>query len=241
MNLNINALPRVPRCFTKDTPVFMNNGKTREIGNIMVGEVLLNGGVVKSVLRLASHGEEIYSLYGIRVSGEHWVIYKQEWMRVREHPDAIKTEALGEDEFLYCMNTENKVIPVRSVIGQVITFADWDEVVVGGDVLHHLMAYDPTLTMKTLNEKMDVGYAASHLVFVKNRVRRAATTSYQFDVNIKPIGQVVIGDILYGGGEVVEGVVRMIKGGRILYNVVLDRRSTHFKDYNYGLDRFILN
>ena len=62
-------------------------------------------------------------LDGVRVSGEHLVLYKNSFVPVKEHPDAIKTGGLPT---LWTLITSNRQIPVRGFKSDLI-FSDWEE------------------------------------------------------------------------------------------------------------------
>jgi hypothetical protein len=65
---------------------------------------------------------KIYRLNNIVVSESHLVKYKNKWIRVGEHPSAEQIDY--KKEFLYCLNTSNKIIELSG-----ITFSDWDEII----------------------------------------------------------------------------------------------------------------
>mgnify|MGYP001158126922 CR=1 FL=1 len=54
------------------------------------------------------------------VSGTHLVYYKNKFIFVSQHPDAIKTNI--KTDFLYCLITSNHLIPIQNII-----FHDWED------------------------------------------------------------------------------------------------------------------
>jgi HAD superfamily hydrolase (TIGR01509 family) len=53
----------------------------------------------------------MYNLDDIIVSDSHVVKYKNNWIRVSEHPDSIKY-CFYDKPYLYCLNTQNKTIDI---------------------------------------------------------------------------------------------------------------------------------
>jgi hypothetical protein len=110
------------KCFDKNTKLIMKNGTSKTITELEVGERLFNNNLITSKIVVESKGSVMYNLNNVVVSDSHMVKYQNKWMRVEEHPNAIKLEQYNE-AYLYCINTENKIIEINNVV-----FSDWDEI-----------------------------------------------------------------------------------------------------------------
>lgn len=114
-------------CFAPTTPIETNRGSVR-IDEVQLGDTLKDGGRVEGILRVNGSGTSIYSLRGVRVSGDHLVYNEklQSWILVKEHPEArleIKQEPL-----LICLNTSTREIPIEG-----LRFRDWEEIPPGDE------------------------------------------------------------------------------------------------------------
>jgi len=109
-------------CFAAETEVILENSSVLHIKDITLGTVLRDGQRVEAVLEVPG-SSELYMLDGIRVSGEHLVLYKNSFVPVKEHPESIK---IGGLDTLWTLITSNRQIPVRG-IRSTILFSDWEE------------------------------------------------------------------------------------------------------------------
>jgi len=122
-----SPLPGVPSsCFSGNTKVKLCNGSKIEnvkFKDIQPGMKLKDNSIVTSVFKHNTGDAKMYKLDNIYVTGEHRVLYKNNWIASENHPNAI---LLKEDEFnepyLYCLNTTNKTITIDSH-----KFKDWDD------------------------------------------------------------------------------------------------------------------
>lgn len=121
-------------CFTPETRVCMAaGGGTRPIQAIRVGDVLADNGEVTAIHHFHVPSE-LYSLYGVHVSGDHLVTHPDNPRRlipVRDHPDSVRiSQSLVErikGQELWCLTTTTRRIPVKTTEG-VVFFADWEEI-----------------------------------------------------------------------------------------------------------------
>jgi len=122
--LSIPKLKKPPslKCFDKNTKLTMKNGTSKIISEVELGERLINNNLITSKIVVESKGSVIYNLNNVVVSDSHMVKYENKWIRVDEHPNAIRIEQYNEP-YLYCINTENKIIEINNVV-----FSDWDEI-----------------------------------------------------------------------------------------------------------------
>jgi hypothetical protein len=122
-NLSIPQL-KVPsvKCFDKNTKFVMEDGTIKTIYNLNVGDILLDGNKITAKFKVETNGSIMYNLYDIIVSDSHYVKYNNKWIKVCEHPYAIKITNYNE-KYLYCLNTSSKIIILNNII-----FSDWDEI-----------------------------------------------------------------------------------------------------------------
>ena len=115
-------IPKLVKCFDADTSITMNDGSTKKICQVCVGDVLENDNAVTATFKLDATDTVMYDLNGVTVSSTHYVKFGGEWMPVSQHPDARKILTY-EQPHLYCLNTSLKIIAIKGMI-----FCDWDEV-----------------------------------------------------------------------------------------------------------------
>jgi hypothetical protein len=121
-DLGIPKIPSKPHvCFDKHTQLVLADKSIKPIYKIKIGDVLLDGSIVLSKLKLEKGEAVMYYLNGIIVSGTHLVKYYTTWIPVSFHPSAIEIPEYNKKE-IYCINTSSGII--RSLKNE---FTDWDE------------------------------------------------------------------------------------------------------------------
>lgn len=121
LHVNTTAIPKL-RCFDGNTPIPLFHGTTIPIKDVVVGDVLFDGSIITSTIVVSSAGLDMFQLNGIVVSESHLVQWKDKWIRVGSHPDAVRMPNY-ECPVLYCLNTTNKKIVLNDIV-----FSDWDEI-----------------------------------------------------------------------------------------------------------------
>lgn len=243
-------IPQV-KCFDKDTLIQMSNGTIKKIIDIDVGDKLLNNNIVTAKIKVATEGSQIYLLNNVFVSDSHIVFYKGHWIPVSKHPMAIKHK-LYDEEFLYCLNTTNKIINVNGM-----TFTDWDEL------------YEDTLVKvgvphKNIHKYLDYGLKSGTKIAVNNvsfvnieniKVNDILANGEKVYGIVKIDGSTVDAQFKYNLGEntFVDGClvgehtferISLTEKQPILYNLLTDSgyfqvENTIIKDYNFAIDRFL--
>ena len=107
-------------CFSPDTTVTLNSGYKRVLNDIKVGDVLSKNNIVLAKIDADYELENIYSLYGVEVTGSHLIRYNDKWIRVREHPDSVSIPYKLNK--VVCLVTKQGTIEVNN-----ITFKDYLE------------------------------------------------------------------------------------------------------------------
>ena len=110
-------------CFDPQTTVQLANGSSKQMGDIVNGDVLIGNSEVEGTVQLRNtHMEPLYSLGGVRVTGSHRVRNERtrRFVFVKDHPEAECLPATLKD--LVCLITSDHLIRINGV-----TFWDWDD------------------------------------------------------------------------------------------------------------------
>jgi ABC-type multidrug transport system fused ATPase/permease subunit len=119
--------PKKPSCFDGNTLLKMKNGEYKKIKDIEVGDLLEEDGEVTAKMQLDATNNDMYSLFGITVSGSHKIKVNNNWIYVDQHNYAVKISY--QETFIYCLNTESKEIKINAPnLNEIIHFIDWDEI-----------------------------------------------------------------------------------------------------------------
>lgn len=193
MELSTGPPPGVPSCFEGKTPVTLQDGSSVDMKSVKIGSVLNDGSRVNAVMKLSSHNQTIYQIGDVIVTGNHSIHHdRMGWISVERHPDSVFIDRDAfKDPFVYCINTNTKVIKIGTY-----TFADWDDL---DDIdLSHLKQQGPLSTsfdMENIHKVLGAGFHEDCLVKLK-------------DGKVISIADVKVNDLL-SGGERVCGVVRI--------------------------------
>jgi hypothetical protein len=191
-------MPRIPKCFDKDTLLTMNDGTIKRIEEIKIGDVLENNVSVTATMKLGSSGVTMYDLNGVIVSDSHRVFKGNNWIFVKNHPCAKKIETYNHP-YIYCLNTSTKTIDTNHHI-----FLDWDEIY---DEHLETIISNGSPYVKTkgdIHRYLDGGLYENTPIMMK-------------DFSMKRIRDVKIGDVLLNG-EKVYGLVKIMGGDLIQVN-----------------------
>jgi hypothetical protein len=201
--ISIPKLKKIPKlkCFDKNTKITMNNGTYKTISELEVGEKIKGNNLITAKIVVETKGSIMYNLNNVIVSDSHLVKYNNKWIRVDEHPHAVKIEQEQYNEpYLYCVNTENKVIEINDTI-----FTDWDEIyddelekIKNVKIKNVMFNFNKTLNYSMddlivnnsdIHKYLDGGFGKNTEIKLKNGVTK----------NIKTIS---IGDVLENGERV---------------------------------------
>jgi hypothetical protein len=111
-------------CFAENTQVNTKDGP-QAIETIQLNQVLSDNGVVTGILNFEHPINDMYSLYGVHVSGSHIVYENKKPMFVKDHPEAQKLP--DQNRKVVCLITSTRRIPIITPNGP-IDFADWEEI-----------------------------------------------------------------------------------------------------------------
>lgn len=258
--LHVNTSYSIPKikCFDKNTIIDMKDGTQKKIIHTEVGDILSNGSIITAKIKVVTEGSIMYILNNIIVSDSHIVKYNNKWIPVKKHPKAKIYESYDE-EYLYCLNTTNKIIEINDTI-----FTDWDEVydvslnkIVNNDII-------PIVNETYIHKYLDYGLSETTQISLFN--------GYSLDINkiqindILENGEKIYGIIEINGSDIVEqyrynlGENTYIDGyapnlnlkksklqnkNKKLFNLLTDKgtfviyKNTIVKDYNNAIDRFL--
>ena len=111
-------------CFAPNTLIVMDDGSEQLISSLKLGDTLKGKSIVKAIIECPG-SDDIYEIYGIRVSGRHriWSSDLNKFISVKDHPDSKKSYS---EPKLWTLITSNREIPVKG-LHKVVRFADWEE------------------------------------------------------------------------------------------------------------------
>jgi len=223
--LSIPKLKKIPKlkCFDKNTKIIMNNGTHKTISELQVGENLRGNHLVTAKIVVETNGSIMYHLNGVIVSDSHIVKYNDTWVRVDEHPLAVKIDQYNEP-YLYCINTENKIIEINGNV-----FTDWDEIY--DDELEKIK--NVKIKNVIFNSNKTLNYTMDDLLVNNLDIHRYLDGGFEKNTEIKlkngitkNIKNVSIGDVLENG-ERVYGCVE-IDGKNLLEQAVYNLAKNRF-------------
>jgi hypothetical protein len=109
------------RCFSPETLVKLENGESRTIKDIKLGDILTGGSVVKATMKIKNQDDPYYKLPGdILVTGSHYVKDGDTFTQVKNLECAEVTTQV--DPVVYCLVTNDHKIPVGDYV-----FWDWED------------------------------------------------------------------------------------------------------------------
>lgn len=258
-NIRGYKIPRV-KCFDKDTLIEMNDGTQKKILDIEVGDILVNNNKVTAKIKVTTEGSDMYILDNITVSDSHIVKFNNKWIPVSKHPNATKISSYLEP-FLYCLNTENKIIEINNHV-----FTDWDEIY--DDSLDKIINNKIITIQNTsdIHKYLDCGFSESTKICLLNgdsiEINKIAVN------DVLENGEIVYGIVEIDGLNVAENVIynlgdgnsfRNIEGfipdlyvyknqptkiNKKLYHLLTDKKCFQLEnikipDYNNAIDRFL--
>ena len=109
------------RCFSPETLIKLQNGDEVAMKDLKLGDVLINGSVVKATMKIKNDNDPYYKLPGsIHVTGSHYIKDGDKYVQVKDFPGAELTTQT--DPVVSCLVTDDHKIPVGDFI-----FWDWED------------------------------------------------------------------------------------------------------------------
>lgn len=206
-------------CFHPNTMVQLSNDYCKRMSNIKLGEELLEGGKVISVMKFKNNGP-LYRYQNIIVSGDHLVFVENKWKRVLD----LEEISLVEDtEIIHCLSSQrNKIVSLNGQSNK-RTFSDYIET-----SNHVLNTYIKNCVLKFLNGNF---YQQDNIISkFQKQVEEAASNNYYVfgfhentliqleDKSYKKISELHIGDVTRNNEEIT-GVIHHLNIDKHLYNL----------------------
>lgn len=108
------------RCFAPETAIQLKNGTTRQMKNLELGDVLINGSIVEATMNIRNHNDPYYKIGDIHVTGSHYVKDGNVYKQVRNFSKAEPTDKVA--KVVCCLVTNDHKIPVGDFM-----FWDWED------------------------------------------------------------------------------------------------------------------
>lgn len=108
------------RCFAPETAIQLKNGATRQMKNLELGDVLVNGSIVEATMNIRNHNDPYYKIGDIHVTGSHYVKDGNVYKQVRNFSKAEPTDKVA--KVVCCLVTNDHKIPVGDFV-----FWDWED------------------------------------------------------------------------------------------------------------------
>ena len=116
-------------CFEGSTLLALQNGRVKPIRSAALGDILVDGGSITAIHRFMSD-DDIYDVYGVRVSGDHLMVHEGRMIHVRDYAGAEKVPrgCFGPTaRELWCLTTTTRrIICIGADCS--VEFADWEEI-----------------------------------------------------------------------------------------------------------------
>ena len=124
MQLNFPSPPGLPKCFTGNTLIMKQDGSLCMFKDLKIGDSLKHDGKILSFMKLSAYDETLYSYGNIRVSGKHRIYVDKSNLKCVEVCNDKRFEKINNDEeYLYCIETENNTITIDNIV-----FTDWNDI-----------------------------------------------------------------------------------------------------------------
>jgi len=169
-------------CFAPDTLIVMDDASEQLISNLKLGDTLKGKSIVEAIIECPG-SDDIYEIYGIRVSGRHriWSLLKNMFISVKDHPDAKKSYP---EPKLWTLITSNREIPVKG-LDKVVRFADWEEL---PNTDAAATSWD-TIVQEILNKEVKNTRVPTSAPCIDKSI-----LVYKHQAGLTPIGLVQVGD-----------------------------------------------
>ena len=213
LHIQTDGIPKLSSCFDKNTSIKMNDGTSKPIELIEVGDILENNNLVTAKMKLNANNVQMYNINGVIVSESHILKYDGKWIPVKMHPDKILIKEYNE-AYIYCLNTNSKEIIINDIL-----FTDWDELY--DDSLLKILdtpiltssGYEKIQIKENIHKYLDYGFEKGTLI-LKNGV-------------LTPIEEIKVGDFI--DDTIVYGIVNILNDTK---NIKIDKFSKNINTFD---------
>jgi hypothetical protein len=133
------------RCFAPETVIQLKNGTTRQMKNLELGDVLINGSIVEATMNIRNHNDPYYKIGDIHVTGSHYVKDGNVYKQVRNFSKAEPTDKVA--KVVCCLVTSDHKIPVGDFV-----FWDWEDNLVP----NHIQQPSKVMTLRNRSKNVSV-------------------------------------------------------------------------------------
>ena len=133
------------RCFAPETTIQLKNGTTRQMKNLELGDILINGSIVEATMNIRNHNDPYYKIGDIHVTGSHYVKDGNVYKQVRNFSKAEPTDKVA--KVVCCLVTSDHKIPVGDFV-----FWDWEDNLVP----NHIQQPSKVTTLRNRNKNTSV-------------------------------------------------------------------------------------
>jgi hypothetical protein len=191
-------------CFAPNTLIEVREAGLMPIDQVEIDDVLANGQVVTAIYSIKADGQKMVKIGNIEISANHYMKYKNKWIRADKHPDAISAGQWngGNIKPLICLDTNTHEIHIGDYV-----FSDYNEL-------------DST-DMPTMKAIQDILNNTKMSPLPPSNIRYSPSLSFEEEVIMKNgnkvrIQNIHIGDELATG--TVYGIVQRLQDGMFFYN-----------------------
>lgn len=142
-------------CFAPATLIKMNDGTSKQIKDVQLGDILAGGVSVESVMKMSGKEVPIWYIEGVYVTGSH-LVKKEDgsgWHSVSLDSRAKRTNYI--EGYVYCLNTSTHIIPVHTSYSDILLFRDWEELEDSDVQGHYEWNYNVLEFLNSALESMD--------------------------------------------------------------------------------------
>ena len=114
------------RCFSPETLIKLQNGETRAMKNLELGDILINGSTVTATMQIKNESDPYYKIHSedlntdILVTGSHYIQSSGGFIRVSKFDGSVVTQNI--DPIVICIITSDHKVPIGEY-----TFWDWED------------------------------------------------------------------------------------------------------------------
>jgi hypothetical protein len=203
-------------CFDPTTKILMADGQSKAVKDIQIGDSIQSDSGntrVTSLFQFLGDKTPMVSIHDIRMSGEHYIKYGDQWLQARNHPEAVPIPSMP---VILCLNVENHRFIVSNDDGSYkATVADYDEHD-GADIVRQTQQ----IAIKALN-------GLSSLPSLSSLSPSSSVSDYSLgidgnflikmaDGSWKLVHDIRLGDPLWNGGSVLGTVEELCESTVVL-------------------------
>jgi hypothetical protein len=213
-------------CFAPETVIVMKDGSVKPISQIQLGDVLLDGIVVDSVMKMSGKEVPLWSINGVYVTGTHLVKKENEegWHPVKDDSRATRTSYI--EGYVYCLNTSTHTIPVLSSQSKLLYFRDWEELEDTDLTGHYEWNYN---VIEQLNQGKSSDEWSSSIEGSLEYPSISPTSSIRTPTGLRKAIDIEIGDIVYDQNYNLTQVLGIV------------RTNTHIPKENLAENNWVTN